>query len=390
MSGHAKLSPSGASRWTRCPGSVALEAGYPDHTSSYAQYGSDAHHLASECLEHNVQPVDFISEEITYLDHGEPRTFTVDKEMADGVQQYVEFCRDLGMGADVVFVEAPVPLEHITGEEGAQGTADFVAVTQQADGVLTVSVCDLKFGKGVKVSAYENPQLILYALGAVEELDYLLDGATVEVDVFIHQPRLDTVSEFHLTLDELREWGEHFTEAAERTRDPDAPRVPGEVQCRFCKARHDCPDLRRHVLEAAESDIELLEDLGEVLPKLKMIRDWCASVEARAIERLEAGDEVPGWKLVEGRSSRAWPDQDRVVKAAKSAKLKLDEYMPRSLLSVAQLEKHLGKGDFAARFGDLVIRKPGRPTLAPASDPRPSIHSADALGFENLENEDVA
>jgi len=390
MTRHAKLSPSGASRWTRCPGSVALEAGYPDHTSSYAQYGSDAHHLAAFCLENNAAPLSYIGEELNYLDHGELRFFTVDKEMADGVQQYVDFCRDLGMGADVVFVEAPVPLEHVTGEEGAKGTADFVCVTQQADGVLTVSVCDLKFGKGVKVSAYENPQLILYALGAVEELDYLLDGATVEVDVFIHQPRLDTVSEFHLTLDELREWGEHFTEAAERTRDPDAPRVPGEVQCRFCKARHDCPDLRRHVLEATEQDIELLEDLGDVLPKLKMIRDWCASVEARAIERLEAGDEVPGWKLVEGRSSRAWPDQDTVVKAAKSAKLKLDEYMPRSLLSVAQLEKHLGKGDFTKRFGPLVVRKPGRPTLAPASDPRPSIHSADALGFENLEQEDAA
>jgi len=306
------------------------------------------------------------------------------------VQDYVDFCSDLAMGADLTFVEAPVPLTQITGEEGAKGTADFVCVVQQTDGVLTVSVVDLKFGKGVKVSAYENPQLLLYALGTVEELDYLLDGAEVEVDVFIHQPRLDSVSEFHLTLDELREWGEHFAEAAERTRDPNAPRVPGETQCRFCRARHDCPDLRRHVLEATEQDIELLEDLGEVLPKLKMIRDWCASVEARAIERLEAGDDIPGWKLVEGRSSRAWPDQGLVVKAAKRAKLKVDEYMPRSLLSVAQLEQHVGKKDFAQRFGPLVIRKPGRPTLAPASDRRPSIHSADALGFENLEQEDAA
>ena len=386
MSQHAKLSPSGASRWTRCPGSVAMEAGYPDHTSSYAQYGSDAHFLASVCLEKVLVATDLVGHELTYDDHGDVRFFTVDQEMAAGVQQYVEFCRDLGMGADITFVEAPVPLEHLTGEKDAKGTADFVALTQQADGTLTVSVCDLKFGQGVKVSAYENPQLLMYALGAVEELDYLLDGATVEVDIFIHQPRLDSVSEFHLTLDELREWGEHFKAAAERTRGPNAPRVPGEAQCRFCRARHDCPDLRKHVLDATEQDIELLEDLGEALPKLKLIRDWCASVEARAMERLQAGDDIPGWKLVEGRSSRAWPDQGRVVKAAKAAKLKLDEYMPREMLSVAQLEKHLGKGDFAKRFGPLVIKKPGRPTLAPASDPRPPVHSADALGFENLEN----
>lgn len=385
MGHHAKLSPSGALRWSRCPGSVALEAGYPDSVSSYAQYGSDAHHLASECLEHNVQPVDFIGEEMSYTDHGELRTFVVDQEMGQGVQQYVDFARDISMSAELARVEVPVPLGHITGERGATGTADFVALTQQSDGEMALSVVDLKFGKGVKVSAYENPQLLMYALGAVEELDYLLDGAGVYVAVFIHQPRLDNVSEFHMTLDELRQWGEHFAEMAERTRDPQAPRIPGEAQCRFCKARHDCPTLRQHVLESTEQDIELLEDLGEVLPKLKMIRDWCASVEARAIERLEAGDEVPGWKLVEGRSSRAWPDEDTVVKTAKRAKLKIDEYMPRELLSVAQLEKHVGKKEFAARFGSLVIRKPGRPTLAPASDHRPSVNSADALGFPNLE-----
>jgi len=285
--------------------------------------------------------------------------------MADAAQRYVDFCRDIALGADITFVEAPVPLEHITGEKGAEGTADFVSVTQQQDGTMTVSVVDLKGGQGVQVTAYENPQLLLYALGTVEELDYLLDGAPVEIDVFIVQPRLDHVS-------------------------PDAPRIPGEAQCRFCKARHDCPDLRRHVLEATETDIELLEDLGEVLPKLKMIRDWCASVEARALERLQAGDEIPGWKLVEGRSSRAWSHQDTVVKAAKRAKLKVDEYMPRSLLSVAQLEKRLGKAEFARKFNDLVVRKPGRPTLAPASDPRPSVNSAEALGFENLEKNDAS
>ena len=388
--GHARLSPSGALRWGRCPGSVALEAGYPDHTSSFAQYGSDMHHLSAHCLENDAAPADFIGAELTYIDHGEERTFTVDEEMGRAAQRYVDFCREIALGADVVFVEAPVPLGHITGEEGAKGTADFVAVTSNADDTVTLSVVDLKGGKGVRVSAYENPQLILYALGTVEELDYLLDGATVEVDVFIHQPRLDTVSEFHLTLDELREWGEHFAQAAAATRDPNAPRVPGEAQCRFCKARHDCPDLRRHVLEATESDIELVEDLGEVLPKLKMIRDWCASVEARAMERLQAGDEIPGWKLVEGRSMRAWGDQDAVMKAAKGAKLKVDEYAPRSLLSVAQLEKHLGKSQFFERFATLVIKKPGKPALAPASDPRPSVHSADALGFENLEQEDAA
>lgn len=202
MSAHAKLSPSGAHRWMACPGSVVLEGDFPDTSSVYADEGTAAHTLASWCLEGKTNADIFKGEEIAV---GE-RKFLVDDAMVDYVQDYVKLVREYAQDGTLL-VEQRVPIGHLTGEEGATGTSDAVIIKGNE-----LMVVDLKYGMGVKVDATNNPQLQMYALGALEEFELL--GDFEYVTMVIHQPRLNHVSEWWVPVAVLHEFAHQVRDAA--------------------------------------------------------------------------------------------------------------------------------------------------------------------------------
>jgi hypothetical protein len=374
---HAKLSPSGAHRWMACPGSVGLEAAFPDQSSAYAAEGTLAHTLASEHLDGSgLHP----SQRIGEVHEVDGFTFTVDAAMADYVDNYCRLVREYADGG-LLLVEQRVPIEHVTGETGATGTSDAIIVDTTK---RMLYVVDLKYGMGVKVDAGDNPQLMMYALGAMEQCDQL--GEFEQVCMVIHQPRLNHVSEHWIYVGDLWAFKRRAAEAAELTRQPDAPLVPGEKQCRFCKAKATCPALRAEVTEvvsgSATLDEFLVPDvttgdnyLSVAMSKVGLVEDWCKAVRAEVERRLMAGQTVDGFKLVEGRrGNRKWSSDAEVEALFKSFRLRQDEMYDYSLISPTKAEKLLK--DTPKRWEKaeaLISRAEGKPSVAPATDKRSSL-----------------
>ena len=399
---HAKLSPSGAHRWMACPGSIVLESNTPDKGSVYADEGTAAHELAAWCLKDNMDPSNYLNEKISV---GENR-FTVDAAMCDHVRSYTKLVKEYAHGAHLM-VEQAVGIGHLTGEDDATGTSDAIII----DAVKrSLTVVDLKYGMGVRVDATENPQLMLYALGAYEAASMLADFDTVTM--VIHMPRLNHVSEWTIPIAELLEFGDRVSYYAAETRQAEADEAaalgaqkptdsdwvrkylnPSEKPCRFCKAKGVCPALRDSVMETVTSSAPAtVEDFADMLPievdadvgdnylsvamdKVDLVEAWCKGIRAEVERRLFAGERVTGYKLVEGkRGNRQWSDEEQATKALKAAKLKAEEMYSKKLISPTEAEKRL-KGSPAqwAKVLSHVTQSAGKPSVAKATDKRPAM-----------------
>ena len=354
---HAKLGASNAHRWMACPGSVAAEDGLEDKASPFALEGTQAHDLAERTLLEGDHILD-----------GHDNA-----EMAEFVRVYVDYVRQFTTHADDFAVEQRV--DYSDWVPGGFGTADAVVLWGD-----TLHVIDLKYGMGVRVDAEENPQGMLYALGA-----YAMYSAFTDIErvcITIVQPRLDHISEWEISVADLLRWGEYAKQRAEATQEADAPRLPGEKQCRFCKAKATCAALLKHteaVLGAEFDDLDNMpkantlteQQMRAALDAKPLIEGWLGAIEKSVKERLEDGDAFPGYKLVEGRSNRKWADEREAE--AKLIRLLNDKaFAPAKLISPAQAEKALGKKR-AGEIGDLIVKPHGAPTLAPESDKRPAI-----------------
>lgn len=373
MSDHAKLSASGSARWINCPGSVRMEDGIFDKGSAFAQEGTAAHELAELVLTKGGSCFDWEGRPLI-----ENSAFTVDHEMADRVQVYVDYVKQFG--GEHQYEQRVDFSEWVP---GGFGTSDAIVI----DG-STLRVIDLKYGKGVEVYASENTQGILYALGAYSEAE--LFHPIERVSISIVQPRRDHIDEWELSVADLLKWGERIAQAAEQALSDNAPRKAGEKQCQFCKAKPFCPEQQRLAHDVIMTDFDCLDfpsvdrlsdaDLSKALAAKKQILGWLDAVEQYASERLEAGEGFPGFKLVAGRSTRQWGDETEAA-ATLSSELG-DDAFERKFVSVAKAEKLLGKKRIGLLNG-LVVKPEGRPTIVPDSDPRPAL-GATAEDFENI------
>jgi hypothetical protein len=294
-----------------------------------------------------------------------------DEEMVEGVQVYLDYIRSLPCPEK--FIEYRVNYSEYAPE--GFGTADFIGYD---NATKTLHVADLKFGKGVKVSAQGNTQGRLYALGALEEFSAILRVDRVVISIV--QPRLDHIDEETLTTEELLRWGEWVRVKAEETQDPNAPRIPGEKQCQWCAHKALCPELlelTRTTLAAEFDDLTPVNRINDsqlktVLDNAKLIRSFLDAAEDHVKTRVLEGVPFPGYKLVEGRSSREWADEDEAQRVLLSSGYENTDIFEQKFLSPAKAEKLIGKKK-ADLITALVVKKSGAPTLVPEDDKRPAI-----------------
>jgi len=371
---HAILSPSGASRWLSCTPSARLEQNYPDRAGVAAEEGTLAHALGELMLrEHLNLPVK--SEETARI----AKDPLYSDSMYDYMTGYATFVMETYSEAQshtpdaLIFLEQTLNLTDYVPE--GFGTGDVVII---ANGVL--NIIDLKYGKGVQVSAINNKQMMLYALGALREFDYLYAIHTVRMT--IHQPRIDNYSTFDMDVQELKQWAQDeliplaalaFAGAGEF--------APGD-HCRFCKAAATCKanadfNLQIAKYDFAESVLLTPDEIADIMNRADRFTQWLSTVEDYALDQAVNNNvKWPGYKLVEGRSVRSYSDTENISKTLLDSQWPEEKIYNKKLLGIGEMEKLLTKPVFNKLLGPYVIKPPGKPTLAPESDKRPEYNSA--------------
>ena len=379
MSEHAILSPSGAERWLTCTPSARLEQQFPDKAGAAATEGTLAHSLGELLLRMEFSMIGFDKFSIALAELKAHPQF--EDAMMEHAEDYAGFVMERFNQAKahtkdaVIFLEQKLNLTDYI-EQGF-GTGDTVIV---ADGIL--DIIDLKYGKGVLVSAEENKQMKLYALGALREMDYIYDIHTVRMTIY--QPRLENYSTFKMSVADLKQWGEEFVKPrAALAFEGEGEFAPGNC-CRFCRAKAVCKANAAFNLELMEHDFksaDLLQDheITKVLDRADMFTSWLAAVQEHALNEAVNSDKVwPGYKLVEGRSNRKYSDESLVATKLLKAGFKEDAIYNKKLVGITAMEKVVGKKDFNIHLEGLIIKPPGSPTLVPESDKRPAYHSSEA------------
>jgi Protein of unknown function (DUF2800) len=392
MTDHARLSASAAHRWIKCPGSLALIESLPEHlrnkSSKYADEGSAAHSLASLSLGNDIS-TQLVRRNCITNEHSAAWT----DAMATDVQPYIDLVRDMSDG-HTLLVEQRVDYSKAIGVPDSFGTADAIIVT--ADGKELI-ICDLKFGRGVEVSAEENEQLMLYALGAIETFDMVIDVSQLErIRLVISQPRLNAVSEWDCTVERLEEFrilatrhGGMAIENADNRRIANILLYPSESACRFCPAASICPALAKNVEQTLENEFTALDhpkhvliptpdDAATLSLKMKaipMIESWCTAVRAAVEARLFAGEVVDDFKLVQGKKgNRKWSSEDEAIAMLKSFRLKMEDMYDMTVISPTKAEKLFTESPTRwKRLQALVTRVEGKASVALMDDKRPAL-----------------
>ncbi len=385
MTEHALLSASGSSRWLNCPPSARLEAEIEEKASEYAKEGTFAHALAELKLAHYLNNIPMLkyNSKLKKL----KQDYFYSQELEKDVQIYVDFAIEKINEAKahtkdaVVLLE--VKLDYSPWVPEGFGTGDLVLIT---DGVL--EIVDLKFGRGVEVSATDNSQMRLYALGAINQYGYLYDIETVRMT--IHQPRLDNISSDEMSVDELINWGETVVKPLADLAWTGKGKFKAGEHCRFCKLRCTCRARAEENMKLAKHQFKkppLLTDdeIVEVLCAADGLQSWVADVQAYALDQAaNHGKEWPGFKLVESRGYRRYANEKEVAEVLLAAGYDEEQIYTKNLLGITAMEKLVGKKQFNEILGTLIIKPPGKPKLAPESDKRPAIKSTAEIDFKEV------
>lgn len=399
---HSRLGASKSKRWINCPGSVQASEGIEESVTWYATEGTAAHELLEWCLADGLQAEEFVGATVEVEEKDGVHEVEVTEEMAEAVQVAIDHVRGLLEPGDELLLEQEFDLEPLGPPEPMFGTSDVCVVKRSQK---HLDVLDYKHGQGVAVDATENTQLLYYALGAVVKLHQSFVPETITI--WIMQPRghhpAGPFRSYSLTFQELVEFKKELFERAEATQDPEAPLNPGEW-CRFCPALPTCPAQREHAIEVAQTEFDAVpvEELEEALPdpgqltaaqltlvieRGDILTDWVKSVNAHAVAMLERGEELPGFKLVEGRSNRRWKDEEAAERYLANKGLRKEERFRMKLVSPAQAEKALkrrGELGSAKKLPQLWEKPEGRPKLVPESDSRPALTPSVYEDFEAL------
>ena len=370
---HALLSASGAHRWLVCTPSAKLEEGFPDTASEAAREGTLAHELAELKARHYFYTPDFGKKKYTTRANKLKKEDLWKDEMERYTDEYLDYLKVTALNlntAPYVAIEQKLDLGNWIPE--GFGTADCVMVYGN-----TVHVFDFKYGKGVQVDAEQNPQMLLYALGAYAA--YKMLYPIEQICMTIVQPRIDHVSEWTCTLEELLSFGEKVKERAALAIEGKGEYHPDEKACRFCRAKAQCRARSDFNVKKAFNIGEMpplisAEEAGKRLLELQDIVKYQKDLQEWALSECLAGKDVPGWKAVEGRSVRDWSDMDAAFDKLIKSEMTMEEMLyEKKPLTLAQVEKLIGKKDFQDAVGEFVAKKSGKPTLVKESDKREAI-----------------
>ena len=421
---HALLRASSSKQWLNCPPSARLQENFPNESSVYAEEGTFAHSIC----EYKVKK--YLHERVRRPQSEEFYT----EELEQSTDAYYEFV--VGVIEEMkrngceplVLVEERVDYSHIA--PSGFGTADMLIIGHDAEGRGILHICDYKNGKGVFVDAHHNSQMMLYAIGALHAYGYIYPIEIVRMSII--QPRLDNISTYECSREELEAWGESIKPTAKMAYEGKGEQKAGDW-CRFCRAKPVCRACKEEALalcreefldldagafaedpRAAPADVEesdttapytpdlsaptfkqpglvSLDELTKILPTLNRISSWIESVFAYiSSEAINHGVPIRGYKVVEGRSKRVFTDTKAVVETA--TQNGYTDLYKQQLISLTEFEKMMGKKKFAELLGEYVAKPPGKLALVPDSDPRPPVDLSNGVGgvteeFEVLDNE---
>lgn len=374
MGEHAFLSASSSNRWISCPPSARLEENFENKDSIFAAEGTAAHALAEYKLK-----------EYLGIKSQKPKSEFDERELEYYTTIYFDYACELIAEAKVrskdpiILVEKKLDFSNCVPK--GFGTGDFIIV---ADKIL--DIVDLKYGKGVEVSAAHNPQMMLYAIGALNLFDSLYDIEKVRMTIC--QPRLDNISTFEITVDDLIRWAEDVVKPkADLAIKGEGEFCAGE-HCRFCRARFNCRVRAEENMKMAQYDFRkgpLLNDdeIAEILSGIDELQKWANDIQAYALDKaVNENKKWDGFKLVEGRSSRKYSDEEAVSKTLIDAGFEEEDIYSKSLLGITAMEKAISKKKFKELLNNLVYKPQGKLTLVVESDKRPEIKNTAELDFK--------
>jgi hypothetical protein len=398
-----------------CPGKIVLEEGAPDNTNAYAVEGTAAHQVLTWALQEERFAAAYVGRVLYFDKRGKVSTFddhewnvTVSYDMAEHVQTCIDYCLDLKGGDGVLFADIRVNYSSYLDveEHTAWGTADVIIARGNE-----IIVVDFKYGRGVEVDAERNPQMSLYGLGALQAYNGLVADFE-RVRLAISQPRVKSApSEWDCSVEELEAWGRSTARSAVNTCKnavafDDGPWEefqgiflrPAEKACKFCKAKATCPALRSEVAKVAFDASPASPDdfadqavakpgaegytdaawVAACLSQVDLIEDWCKAIRAEAERRLFAGEQVPGFKVVQGKKgNRQWADAKVAEETLKTMRVKLEDMYDFKLISPTTAEKLHKAGAIGPRqwpkLKELITQNDGKPHVAPESDSRPAL-----------------
>lgn len=375
MAQHAILSASSASRWMACPPSARLEQNYEKKTSEFAEEGTLAHELGELNLRLKLGEITKrkFNSEFKKIEANE--LFT--KDMPDYIEVYTDTCMEKVSEAKAKTKDALFKIEQRLNfaewvPEGF-GTGDFVII---ADG--TMEICDLKYGKGVPVSAIGNKQMRLYALGAIAEFSFLYDIENVKMTII--QPRLDSISTDEITATDLLDWAEEFVKPTAALAFKGEGKFCAGNHCGFCGAKAVCKARADKNLELAKYEFQDPttldnDDIAHILGKADEFIKWAKDVQDFALEQALKGEEFTGFKVVEGRSNRKWTDEKKIGEILLNQGFLESVIYNKKLAGIGAMEKAVGKKEVVNLLGDYIEKPQGKPVLVSDADKRPVFNS---------------
>ena len=387
---HAKLSASGSAIWLNCPGSVEAQETYEDKGSIFAEEGTMAHEIADICLSTGNDAEAYIGRTLKSLkiklSHYDT-THKIEKIMTDYVQEYLDYVRAHETENSTLYTEQRVDFSNVV--PGGFGTLDS-AILVYDERIL--HIFDLKYGKGVTVDAFENTQGQMYGTGFYNEWGWL--DAFDKIRIHIVQPRKSNFSYWDISVKDLITFGKFVAERAALALTKDAPRVPGEKQCKWCDARADCPALKKlteNVIRAKFDELDdescdqvldstslTIEEKGQILRHKKLIEKFLKDIESSAYGILSNGDDFPGMKLVQGTANRMFPESAEKVIVEELG----DSAYTKKLIGIGEAEKLMGK----KKVAEITVRPEGKIVMVEESDKRPAIIvNSVASQFDNMD-----